>query len=471
VAQERIGKYLIEGELGRGAMGVVYRARDPDTGRAVAIKVLPNQLASDAAFVNRFRREIVTLRRLDHPGIIRVLDQGTSDGAHFYVMECVEGRTLKARLEERRRLDLLEATDLVLAVARVLEHIHACGVIHRDLKPSNIMLTREGQVKVTDFGIAKLVDATRMTATQGLLGTVEYMAPEQSQGRFVDPRADIYSLGVIYYRCVTGRVPISGTTTTEVLANLRAKQVERPIEWVPDIPPALSDLIMTMLEKDPARRVPSAKALVRELIRIRGRLIEEREGRAPVVSEHRIIRAAPPGRLARARRVWAPACLLALAAAVWGGYALTRPADPGEIIARAMRLAEAGTEESEREAKALLEQVPPERHTPASRRTLETLRQKLGARSLVRRLYLMAHTVAKRGREALARDLYRLIVQHFPDDPLADDAAGKAAEIEHRLSRPARPGTEDSAREEPSAEPKADPAGRTPLSSHLKESP
>jgi len=238
---EKIGNYIIEEKLGQGGMGIVYKCRDAETGRAAAVKILPRQLAANVVFLQRFKREVLTLRRLDHPNIVQIYDQGEADGSFYYAMEFVEGVSLESVLEKREKMAPARAMSLIRGCAEALEHSHAQGIIHRDVKPANIMLAEDGGVKLTDFGIAKLLDATRMTATQGVLGTVEYMSPEQSQGRRVDARSDLYSLGVVLYQCLTSRVPITGSNPTEIIMKLRTQQIDPPIAWVPELPKNLSD--------------------------------------------------------------------------------------------------------------------------------------------------------------------------------------------------------------------------------------
>jgi hypothetical protein len=427
-------------------MGVVYKGTDPDTGEAVAVKVLPVQLAADPMFVNRFRREMLTLQRLKHPGVVRILDQGEGEAGYYYVMEYMDGGSLEGKFKEGK-LDPLAATRTVLSVSRVLEHLHSEGVIHRDLKPANVMLTRDGQPKLTDFGIAKLVDATRMTGTVSVLGTVEYMSPEQSQGRFVDPRTDIYSLGVIYYRALTGRLPITGTTLTEVMMNLRTHQVERPTEWVPELPEYVSDLVMRMLHKDPAKRIPSAKALTRELERVEQRLIEEEEGNKAEVSAEPVgwVR---PGRREEPRapvyrNPWVIAAGVLVAALAVCVYFATRTPKAEKRMQAAQAFLAQGTDEGNdramEELEALLSEHPESPLVPEAKEMLGALQAKQQTTSMARQLNFLGRLILRRGNLELARDLFKLVTVHFPNTEEAAVAAGKVAEIEHRLSHPDKP--------------------------------
>ncbi len=437
---EKLGKYAVEGELGRGGMGVVYKSTDPDNGAHVAVKVLPAQLADDPVFVNRFRREMMTLQRLEHSGVVRILDQGEQDGAYYYVMEYMDGGSLENNLKSAP-LDPLAATRIVLAVSRVLEHLHAQGVIHRDLKPANILLSKDGQSKLTDFGIAKLVDATRMTATQSMLGTVEYMSPEQSQGRFVDPRTDIYSLGVIYYRALTGRMPVTGKTATEVIMNLRTRQIERPDAWRPELPQYLSDLVMQMLDKDAAKRVPSAKALTRELERVEQRLIQEADHKtgggfdqSDAVARWPV----PAASNSLLRNPWAIGVLLLIFGIIAGGFWLSlRPPSAATRMKTAREYLElktpGGKKLAEMELDALLVEHP---KSPESIEAQKMLLELKKPPEIVEHLWTGAQLAETNGDVDLAKEIYKLITTHFPKTNQGARAAGRIAELEHRTAFP-----------------------------------
>jgi len=315
---ETIGKYVIEKKLGQGGMGIVYKCLDPENNRPVAVKVLPQQLASDAAFLQRFKREVMTLRRLGHPNIVKMYDQGTHDASFYYAMEYAEGKSLEDVLARKERMPPLRAMAIIRGCAEALEHSHAQGIIHRDIKPANIMLVGEDRVKLMDFGIAKVLDATRMTATQGVLGTAEYMSPEQSEGRRVDARTDIYSLGVVLYECLTTRVPITAANPTALIMKLRTAQIDPPISWAPELPKNLSDFVMRMLERDPARRCESAKELIRELDRIARQIQSGLDGKGPATSTTRVIRTGREAAVPLWRNPWTIVLLaLILAAFVW----------------------------------------------------------------------------------------------------------------------------------------------------------
>ncbi|TMF01766.1 MAG: serine/threonine protein kinase [Chloroflexi bacterium] len=213
MALAQLGKYPIEAELGRGAMGVVYRSTHPRLEIPVAIKVLAEQYSSDANFRQRFHREAATVASLNHPGIVRVYDFDEDGPVLFIVMEWVEGRSMRSWLDEYGRFSVDVSVDLLQQLLSAVGVAHDLGVIHRDIKPDNILISNRGKTKILDFGISKLVDdKQRLTATGSMVGTPAYMAPEQVKGEAVDARADIYSLGMILYRfcirrCSTGRGP------------------------------------------------------------------------------------------------------------------------------------------------------------------------------------------------------------------------------------------------------------------------
>lgn len=286
---ETIGKYIIEKKIGQGGMGIVYKCLDPEQKRSAAIKVLPQQFAADPAFLQRFKREVMTLQRLDHPSIVKIFDQGETDGSYYYAMEFIEGVSLDGLLDDRDKLPPMEAITIIRGCAQALQYSHSQGIIHRDIKPANIMVLKDQAIKLMDFGIAKVTDATRMTATQGVLGTVEYMSPEQSQGRHVDGRSDLYSLGVVFYQCLTGRLPITGSTPTEVIMKLRTHQVDPPRSWEPNLPRSVDDLIMRLLAKEPEKRVESAQELLRELDRVEYQIKSGITGQRPAVGEQPIL--------------------------------------------------------------------------------------------------------------------------------------------------------------------------------------
>jgi len=340
--QQHLGHYRIERELGRGGMGTVYQAVDeaPDAaGRVVALKVLPPELAREPQFFHRFRREIRTLAKLDHPGIVRILDVGSEGTFHYYAMEYVDGPTLQNILERERRLDPMRACKLGLELCDALEHAHRQGIIHRDLKPANILLDAHGRTHLTDFGIAKVIEATRMTTTGGIVGTAEYMSPEQAEGRAVDRRSDLYGLGVVLYRALTGRVPFEGKTVLDVIRQHRYAVLESPKELNPEMPSALSALIEQLLEKEPEKRPPSA-ALAKRALQSAHRMLEAGGGELAEVLFRRTEERRAEEEAAEARGPYARAavtlavCLAIVALAVWW----TRPPSAAALLRRSRRM-------------------------------------------------------------------------------------------------------------------------------------
>jgi serine/threonine-protein kinase len=270
------GRYRVEDELGRGGMAKVYRGQDTVLGRTVAIKILAPQYAEDQGFVQRFRREAQAAARISNQTIVSVFDTGSDDGVHFIVMEYVEGRTLADYLTGGGRIMPDRAIDIGIDVARALEAAHAQGVIHRDIKPGNIMLDGQGDVKVTDFGIAR-VTATAETVAQtaAVLGTASYLSPEQAQGQPVDVRSDIYSLGCVLFEMVTGRPPFPGDSPVTVASKHVLEQPTPPSQINQDVSPDLDAVILRALAKNPANRYQSATEMREDLERVkRGQPVE-----------------------------------------------------------------------------------------------------------------------------------------------------------------------------------------------------
>jgi eukaryotic-like serine/threonine-protein kinase len=278
----RLGPWIVEGELGRGGMGTVYRARadpiSPDRPAVAAIKVLAAELALDPGFRQRFQREIDILRELEHPNVVRFFGSGEENGRYYFAMELVEGAGFDVLLEQHDRIPWPEVLDLALQVTLALRHAHDRGVIHRDLKPSNLMRvasTNEdypfGIVKLTDFGIASLFSSPHLTVPGGVVGTAEYLSPEQAVGKPVTKRSDLYSLGVVLYTLLTGRTPFRGDVPT-LLHQHRFGQFDRPGRLVTDLPPDLDEVICELMEKDPSRRPGDASSLYRRLESIRRKM-------------------------------------------------------------------------------------------------------------------------------------------------------------------------------------------------------
>jgi serine/threonine-protein kinase len=266
----RLGAWTIDRELGRGGMGTVWLAhRETPAGvEKAALKVLAPELAAEAGFRQRFQREIDILRQLDHPHIVRFLESNIEEERCFFAMEFVDGPSLQHEVEKRGRIPWPEVLAVALQVAPALKHAHDRGIIHRDLKPSNLLIASDPEknrtVKLTDFGIASLFASPHLTVTGGVVGTAEYLSPEQAAGKPVSPRSDLYSLGVVLYTLLTGRTPFEGEPMDLLHKHLYGR-FDRPLRVLPDLPPDLDELVCQLLEKDPARRPADAGILFRRL--------------------------------------------------------------------------------------------------------------------------------------------------------------------------------------------------------------
>jgi len=293
------GRYEILGPLSEGGMALVYRGRRCDDRRPVAIKILRDQYAHNAEFVARFEREAQAVARLSHPGMVQIFDHGRDGDVHFIVMEFVEGEDLKTFLRRVGTLDEARARRIAAQVCEVLEYAHGMGIVHRDIKPQNILITREGQVKVTDFGIARALASTTITETGTVLGSVQYLSPEQARGLGVGRSADLYSLGVVLYEAVTGRLPFEGDTPIAIA--LRHMHEPPPVPQRNGVPlsHAMEGIILKALAKDPDGRYRSAREMREDLL---GKTSRWRE-RPPDTESTAVIRrgAAAAGRRPRGR--------------------------------------------------------------------------------------------------------------------------------------------------------------------------
>ena len=260
-----LGRYRVLESLGHGGMARVYRAYHPQLDRYVAIKILRSDLVDDAEFLARFQREARAVASLRHPHIVRVFDFDVEDDAYYMVMEYLEGDTLKARLDDYRvqgkRMPLGEIGRILLDVLEGLAYAHGEGMVHRDMKPSNILLTKRGQAVLGDFGIAHMVGGTQYTSTGALMGTPEYMAPEQGLKGHCDARSDIYAMGVIFYEMLTQRIPFGAETPLAILMKHINDPLPLPREIDPDIPAALERLVLKAMAKDPGDRYPDAVSM------------------------------------------------------------------------------------------------------------------------------------------------------------------------------------------------------------------
>ncbi len=283
------GRYELGPKLGSGGMAEVYLARDRRLGRQVAIKVLLPRYTEDERFIARFRREAEAAAALAHPGVVSVHDSGTDDGVPYIVMEYVPGQTLREVLSREGRLPPARAVEVALQVVEALGYAHSKGIVHRDVKPGNVMITPEGRVKVMDFGIARAISGETITQTATVLGTANYLSPEQAEGREVDHRSDLYSVGVLLYEMLTGRPPFTGENPVSVAyAHVREAPVP-PRRINPDISPALEAVVMKALAKNPANRYQSAQEMKEDLEKaVRGEKVAapgvlEAEAEAPTV--------------------------------------------------------------------------------------------------------------------------------------------------------------------------------------------
>ena len=262
---KRLGPYEIVGTLGRGGMGTVYKAIHTETGEAAAVKLLSAELAQDEGFRSRFEAEIETLRKLNHPNIVRLFGFGEQDGQLFYAMELVDGNSLEEELRHGRHFDWREVTRIGVDICRALRHAHDRGVIHRDIKPGNLLMAGDSRVKLSDFGIARLFGYSRLTSAGNVLGTAEYMSPEQADGRPVDYRSDLYSLGALMYALLARRPVFRGKSLPEMLRKQRFEEPEPIGKHVRDLPEELGCILSQLLQKEPARRIPTADIVARRL--------------------------------------------------------------------------------------------------------------------------------------------------------------------------------------------------------------
>ena len=259
-------RYRIVDKIGVGGMADVYLGEDTLLGRQVAIKVLHANFANDDEFVTRFKREAQAAGKLNHPNIVNMYDVGFDQDLHYIIMEYVDGETLKEYITRHGRLSIDEAVKFTIAIAEGLEHAHTMGIVHCDIKPHNVIITRTGRVKVTDFGIARAMNATNTVMyTNSILGSAHYLSPEQASGKPVDGNTDIYSLGVVLYEMLTGRVPFEGETPIAVALKHVREKVAPPTRYNPSIPPLLEAVVLKALSKNPADRFDSISDMISDL--------------------------------------------------------------------------------------------------------------------------------------------------------------------------------------------------------------
>ncbi len=262
------GRYRVLRRLGAGGMADVYLAEDTTLGRKVAVKVLLKRYAGDESFVERFRREAQAAARINHPNIVNIYDWGPVDGTYYIVMEYVEGETLKDHIRREGRYGPGEAVRIALELLAGVQVAHGAHIVHRDIKSQNILIDQAGTVKVTDFGIAK-ADDSQMTEAGSILGTAQYLAPEQAKGEPVDERTDLYSVGVVFYEMLTGSLPFRGDSAVTVALKHVNEQPAEPAELVPGLPYSLNQIVLKALAKDPDLRYRSAAEFTADLVAAR----------------------------------------------------------------------------------------------------------------------------------------------------------------------------------------------------------
>jgi len=280
---ERLGPYKIVRLLGRGGMGWVYEGVDERTGEPAAIKVLAASVSREEGFRQRFEAEIEALRKLNHPHIVRLIGFGEEGDTLFYAMELVQGPSLEQELHQGRRFSPREAVLIGLQVCAALRHAHDRGIIHRDIKPGNLLRTQEGKIKLSDFGIARLFGVSGLTSAGNVLGTVEYMAPEQAEGKRVDHRCDLYSLGAVLYTLLARRPPYRASSALQLLEKKRSEPPEPLRLFNGEVPRELEGVIYQLLERDPERRISTAVALARRLEEVLKIVVEMESRQASAV--------------------------------------------------------------------------------------------------------------------------------------------------------------------------------------------
>ena len=258
-------RYEILSKVGAGGMSDVYKAKDHILSRFVAIKVLKQEFSEDSSFVTKFRAEAQSAAGLEHPNIVNIYDVGSENGLYYIVMEYVEGITLKTYIEKKGQLSFKESASIAIQVARGIEAAHNKNIIHRDIKPQNIIISTDGKVKVTDFGIAKATPSN--TISSDVMGSVHYASPEQARNGFVDGRSDIYSLGIVMFEMVTGRVPFDGDTTVAVALQHLQEEIAKPSIYAPDLPISFEKIILKCTQKTPDRRYQTIEELLTDIRR------------------------------------------------------------------------------------------------------------------------------------------------------------------------------------------------------------
>jgi len=343
------GRYRIMRKLGSGGMADVYLAEDEELGRRVAIKILNDKYAPDDQFVERFRREAKNAAGLSHPNIVSIYDRGEAEGTYYIAMEYLDGRSLKELVVARGPLPIPDAIAATRQVLSALRFAHRKGVVHRDIKPHNVMADADGRLKVTDFGIAR-AGVSQMTEAGSIIGTAQYLSPEQARGAPVDQRSDLYSMGIVLYEMLTGQVPFTGESPVEIAMKHLSDPPRPPSLLRPDIPPDLDMVVLRALAKNPEDRFQTAEEMDAELGRVAAGASVTAETadaatavlsgaalasaptaivppRRPPTEARPSYRYADPPRRRRPVWPWLLALLLVVAAAVSGYYAFGKIQD------------------------------------------------------------------------------------------------------------------------------------------------
>jgi serine/threonine-protein kinase len=367
---QQLGPFLIDMELGAGAMGAVYRGKYVKTGQVVAIKVMAPGLGSSTALA-RFEREGEILKQLNHPNIVRLFGVGKSQGVRYYAMEYIQGESLDKVMARRDRMSWEEVVDLGLQLCSALQHAHEHGIVHRDLKPSNLMILADGTLKLTDFGIAKALEVTQLTSANCTVGTAAYMSPEQCKGEVhLTHKSDLYSLGVVFYELITGRRPFETDNAMEMFLKHVHDTPKRPSQIVLDMPVWMDNLICQMLEKAPEHRPVDAAMVASVLTSIQEKVeaqqsagidaVQARGGdrrrikREPISEEDKAVARSLTGKKGRKKPkkafyelIWLRAIglLLLLAMVVTGIVILSRPPSAERLYQEADRLLQSDKQE------------------------------------------------------------------------------------------------------------------------------
>lgn len=262
-------RYEIIEKVGGGGMALVYKAKCRLLNRFVAVKILRSEFINDEEFINKFRRESQAAASLSHPNIVSIYDVGVEDNIYYIVMEYVNGRTLKQLIREKGKLSIDESLDIAMKIAEALNHAHENHIVHRDIKPHNILVTEDGIVKVTDFGIARAATTSTVTNTSNVIGSVHYFSPEQARGGYTDEKSDIYSLGVVMYEMVTGSVPFQGDSPISVALKHIQEDIEPPSHFDSSIPKNVESIIMKCVQKDQSSRYSDIKLLLDDLRKVK----------------------------------------------------------------------------------------------------------------------------------------------------------------------------------------------------------